>query len=186
MKYIIEIDDVPINNGDNRLWKATKFRSLVFDKFGLSMLEPYESDICLDCKIPSEIKDKIPDYFYPAMCGELVAIFGPDILNRVYDEIDDEIDDDYYYDLQISTSGWSQAFGETCKKLDLIWLLNYYQKLDWYRSDIFDGEIAGEITKRVLEKEHNNSYYMHLMGGEAKHILKSNKKAESNEKERNI
>ena len=40
-KYIIEIEDDPINDAGT-MWKAKNFNSLVFDEIGLSKLEEYE------------------------------------------------------------------------------------------------------------------------------------------------
>lgn len=46
MKYIIEINDEPFKNeslwGDNGLYKAVGFNSLVFDRNGLDKLVPYD------------------------------------------------------------------------------------------------------------------------------------------------
>lgn len=46
MKYIIEINDEPFKNeslwGDNELYQAVGFNSLVFDRNGLDKLVPYD------------------------------------------------------------------------------------------------------------------------------------------------
>lgn len=41
-KYIIEIDEEPFTKDGNKLYRASKFASLVFDSYGLSMLEEYK------------------------------------------------------------------------------------------------------------------------------------------------
>ena len=128
----------------------------------------------IEYEIPKEIKEKIPDYFYYAMAGELVSVFGPYILQHppagYYDEENDEWVEDGeedYYDLDTSTGGWCEAFYATCKKLDMQWLYDYWRTLAWYDSDIFDGEIEDEIIKRFCEKDHladhANCYYKYLI-----------------------
>jgi len=126
-------------------------------------------------KIPKEIDSQIPDYFYYAMAGELVSIFGAWILEKQdYPEYDDDGNeiagdlnvDGSYYDLNSSTGGWNEAFKMTCKKLDMMWLMDYYETLEWYDSDIFDGIIEDRIIENYIEKDHMhdhaNCYYKYL------------------------
>ena len=126
-------------------------------------------------EIPKEIDSRIPDHFYYAMAGELVSIFGPHILEKAdYPEYDDDGNqipgdpnvDVSYYDLALSTGGWYEAFKMTCKKLDMMWLMDYYKTLEWYDSDIFDGIIEDRIIENYIEKDHINDhancYYKYL------------------------
>lgn len=123
--------------------------------------------------IPEDIESRIPDYFYYAMAGELVSIFGPTILEKItvdYDEDENEYplsDDEAYYDLSSGTAGWMYAFIETCRKLDMMWLNEYRKTLEWYDGDIFDGIIEGNIITYFCEKDHtqdhSNCYYKHLL-----------------------
>lgn len=63
-----------------------------------------------------------------------------------------------------STSGYVAAFGMTCKKLDMEWLLVYRNKLPCYDSDLFDEEIANEVIKCFDKPDENaNSYYRYLI-----------------------
>ena len=41
MKYIIEIEDKPLVRDGEKLWRASAFKSLVFDQDGLRRLIPY-------------------------------------------------------------------------------------------------------------------------------------------------
>ena len=124
----------------------------------------------LGYKIPLEIKQKIPKYFYYAMGGELVSIFGTEVL--IPEDVNDEINEYTVYgiDFVISTSGWHEAFKATCKKLDLQWLLDYHKTLEWYDSDLFDDEIAQEIIKYFSSepKSKVNSYYLYLSNSKDK------------------
>ena len=115
-----------------------------------------------DYKIPEEIANRIPAYFYYAMAGELLSIYGLQLFElRKEDE-----DDEGYYDLDSSTYGWNEAFKATCRKLDMWWLVEYYDTLDWYDGDLFDGEIEDEIIEIFCTKdriiEHPNCYYRYL------------------------
>lgn len=134
-------------------------------------------NIRIEYSIPSEIDMKIPDYFYFAMAGELASIMGPDIFtvipiyklddndNEVLDENGNYIIEDEYYDLNSSTAGWYEAFKATCHKLDLPWLIDYHDKLEWYDSDVFDGIIEDRIIMFFIKKDtHNtNPYYIYLI-----------------------
>ena len=124
----------------------------------------------LGYKIPLEIKQKIPKYFYYAMGGELVSIFGVEVLTP--EDKNDVINENTVYEIDFvtSTSGWYEAFKATCKKLDLQWLLDYHETLDWYKSDLFDDEIAQEIIKYFSSepKSRANSYYLYLVNSKDK------------------
>lgn len=110
----------------------------------------------LEYKIPQDIKDRIPDYFYFAMAGELFSVAG-------YDKGIDMFQDDNNYDS--STNGWKQAFRMTCRKLDMEWLYEYWNTLEWYDSDIFDSEIELEIFNKFKKGRPNtaNCYYKYLV-----------------------
>ena len=125
--------------------------------------------------IPDSIKKNIPDYFYYALAGELVSIFGPWILlKQSFPEFDDDGDeiqpltegDRSYYDLNISSGGWYEAFIATCRKLDMMWLVEYWKKLSWYDEDVFNSEIESEIIERFckvdVSQQHANCYYKYL------------------------
>lgn len=130
--------------------------------------------VFVEYKIPKEIDEKIPEYFYHAMAGELCSIHGPRIFEKVecfeYDDEgnetekrNEELD---YYDLDSGTGGWFEAFRMTCDKLGLAWLLEYWDELEWYDSDIFDGIIEERIVEKVIEAEPSNcnAYYKYLVG----------------------
>lgn len=80
------------------------------------------------------------------MLGEVVAVNGVWILDCGRE----------YGDLDSSTYGWTRALQQACDKLDLGWIMDYYNSLEWYDSDIFDGEIESRccelITRRDEEK----------------------------------
>ena len=100
-----------------------------------------EYEELLDYEVPKEIKDKIPEYFYYAFGGEYVSVSGANALIP---------DEDGFSMLEYcsGTTGYYEAFKATCKKLDMMWLLNYWNEIPWYHSDIFDGWFADEVMKR--------------------------------------
>lgn len=138
-----------------------------------------EGSVFVEYTIPEEIDNKIPQYFYYAMAGELCSIFGPEIFQKITDvEYDDagnrippkdDVDHSYYY-LDSSSGGWYEALRMTCKKLDMEWLLNYLDSLEWYDSDIFDGIIEARIIEYFIEAEDYNCnvYYQYLISRKEK------------------
>ena len=100
------------------------------------------------------ILSNIPDYFYPAFAGELVSVFGSEIL-----EPSETGEVPLFY---ISgTTGWNAALRMTCKKLGIDWLMSWYDELEWFDSDNFDGELVEMMETKFLDNssESNDSYY---------------------------
>lgn len=133
-----------------------------------------EGSVFVEYTIPEEIDNKIPQYFYYAMAGELCSIFGPEIFQKItdveYDDAGNRIPpkddvDHSYYDLDSSSGGWYEALRMTCKKLDMEWLINYLDSLEWYDSDIFDGIIEDRIIEKFINVKNQNCnvYYKYLV-----------------------
>ena len=108
----------------------------------------------------SEIIAKIPDLFYPALLGELVAVFGTYILDRRTIKC---------CGMSTGTSGWYVALYATCDKLDMEWLRDYYINLEWYDADYLDGLIEEkciELCKKkydITNREKHFTYYKKLL-----------------------
>lgn len=111
-----------------------------------------------DYVIPDDIKQKIPEYFSRAFAGELLGVFGPDVVTRDEDGV-------YGVCFHGGTIGWHEAFKATCDKLDMQWLYNYYEALEWHESDQFDGEMETSIID-FFEGDHSltSPYYLYLIG----------------------
>ena len=105
-----------------------------------------------------DVISKIPEYFYPAFAGELVSVFGPNILTR------SNIKESQLLDAS-GTSGWNAALKMTCHKLNLNWLLNWYDELEWYDSDDFDYKLVKLIFSKFIKREPGSikPYYMWLI-----------------------
>lgn len=98
-----------------------------------------------DYTIPEEIDAKIPDYFYPALAGELYSIFGYHDLEQVIETYEDGTDDAWPV---AETDYFPAAFAMACKKTDMIWLLKYWScELTFFEAVDF-GEI---ICKRIID-----------------------------------
>ena len=84
--------------------------------------------------IPHEIKSKFTKEFLEDFFTELRKLF----------HFEDPVfySDDIFY--TESTCGWVEAFERTCCKHNLHDVFKYYEKLAWYDSDLFDGEL-GEL-----------------------------------------
>lgn len=71
MKYIIEIEDKPINGTD--LYKAKEFKTLVFDRYGLNHLEALREYDEKGRKLTAETYDKIRDEGYRKGYDDAIA-----------------------------------------------------------------------------------------------------------------
>lgn len=99
-----------------------------------------DGDVCLEYHIPEDIKSAIPEDFYFVFLGFVLGILGMPATIELGE----------YLCYMGGTAGWQKAFKRACALLDLPWLQEYYDNLEWYDSDLFDGEIADEIEKRML------------------------------------
>ena len=121
----------------------------------MSDTAPKQDDLILDYQIPCGIKEKIPEHFYYALGGELVSIFGKDVL--LLDE-----DGATRLDYVAGTAGYAEALRMTCRKLDMDWLFLYWSELPWDQSDLFDGEIVDEVVRCFDQEGSANPYYKYL------------------------
>ena len=94
-------------------------------------------------KIPEEIKTKLTKEFLTDFLHELIKIFN--------------LKEPIYYDDCLAylecTCGWVDAFQHACIKQKLIDVLMYYDELEWYDSDMFDGEVSSLMIKYGLVQE---------------------------------
>lgn len=100
----------------------------------------------------SEMIAKIPKYFYQALLGELISVFGVHII-----ELGEKIGD-----LHSSSSGWWVALQQTCEKLNMNWLIQYHESLEWYDSDILDGELEKHCCELISKEDKKMEYYSYL------------------------
>lgn len=98
-----------------------------------------------DYTIPEEIDAKIPDYFYPALAGELYSVFDYRRLEQVVSVY--EKDNDWPV---AETDYYSVAFMITCKKLDMMWLYDYCSREIAYTQFVDFGEI---ILQRIIDRD---------------------------------
>lgn len=53
-----------------------------------------------------------------------------------------------------STMGWAKALKETCSELNIYDVYEYWNSLDWDKSDILDGDIS-ELLCAIVYDENN-------------------------------
>lgn len=119
---------------------------------------------------------KLPDYFYQCFFGELIKIFGANIIipNKDYlAEYDDDgniissNEEDYSYKSQLDycftmlggTSGWNLSLKETCIQCGLMDFYLDYSKFDWVESDLCDAYITEEMWNIIFSNDVTSSYY---------------------------
>ena len=119
--------------------------------------------------IPEAIEAGIPEYFYPAMAGELLALTGV----WLFDARKDTDSDNPEHDLNPGDGRWDLAFRATCDKLYLVWLYDYYSSLKPRQRNLFDGIIEARIIRQLWPKEDDfficegqsqELYYRYLRG----------------------
>ena len=84
----------------------------------------------MEYKVPEDILSNIPQHFWPAFAGELIGVFGLVVFEK---------DDECGYGLYFlgGTNGWNAALRMTCKKLEMKWLFDYYDKLEYLYNSVF-------------------------------------------------
>jgi hypothetical protein len=114
----------------------------------------------VDYEIPEDILSKIPEYFWAAFAGELVSVFGLGIFEK-----GEYTNRNLCY--VTGTGGWNAALKYTCRKLEIDWLYDYYDNLQWYESDTFDSDIldilVSEFDDDTSGHQTRFSYYTWLI-----------------------
>ncbi len=130
----------------------------------------------IEYSVPDEIYTRIPNHFYTALAGELFSVFGWEGSRWMFYPKKDP----GYSDLASSSAGWVMAFKATCRKLKMAWLIEYYDSLPWYDSDVFDGIMEQEIRERFIQKKDDgpNDYFRHLMSIEENFERRNPREAE--------
>ena len=105
----------------------------------------------------------IPTYFYQCLFGELVKVWGMNLVAPcdTGDSYQDQIDE--YLALTAGTAGWNVAIKESCGQCDMIDMYEYYSDLDWIQSDIFDGIITDNMIKILFSENVGNEYYCYRL-----------------------
>lgn len=99
-------------------------------------------------EIPSEILSRFTEQFYRRLHELLGEIFCMEDIYQI-DEATDEPMIVYF----VSTCGWAEAFENSCRECELNDVLAYYDKLQWYESDLFDDQIYEEMMKYYKEED---------------------------------
>lgn len=92
-------------------------------------------------KIPDEIKALLTEDFYTSMWDELANVFNGATVG---------VDPYGFSNVEqfAGTCGWHDAFVKCAPKE----AVDYFDKLDWYDGDLFDGEIGEELSKRFTRR----------------------------------
>lgn len=101
----------------------------------------------------------IPTYFYQCLFGELIKIWGINLV-APYDTGDTyETQIDERIAMMTGTGGWNVSFKAACEQCDMIEINDYYRNLDWIESDIFDGIITDNMVKILFSENVGHDYY---------------------------
>ena len=119
---------------------------------------------------------KLPNYFYLCFFGELIKMFGANIIIPDKDYLAEYDDDgniiisneedysykdqlDYYFNVSTSTYGWNLALKEACAQCGLMDFYLDYSKFDWVESDLCDEYIIEEVWNIIFSNDTTSSYY---------------------------
>lgn len=100
-----------------------------------------ENNVHIEHQIPENIKNIITYNFLKEFRNQLIRI-------HEYWSIDTFAENGI--PTNIGTSGWQAALGKACIITDNKELYNYWRKLPWYDSDIFDGMLVDMLIKNRL------------------------------------
>ena len=152
----------------------TRIEELTMDHDILKIID-YMNNI--DDNVDAYLKNhKLPSYFYLCFFGELIKMFGANIIipNKDYlAEYDDDgniisgnEDDysyrnqlDYYFTILSGTGGWNLALKEACKQCNVMDFYQYYNAISWIESDLCDGYIVEEMLNVIFCDGAEDSYY---------------------------
>lgn len=99
-------------------------------------------DVYVEYTIPQEVKNLITREFLTEFRNQLFRIHEYWSLDTFAEE---------GIPMNTSTSGWHSAFGKACILTKNNELYKYHRSLEWYDSDIFDGELAEMlITEKLI------------------------------------
>ena len=93
--------------------------------------------------IPTDILVKLPSNFLDIFADKLIQVFWAEDKQLKLD----------VFPWITGTVGWYEAFTKACEDLNMTEVLEYYEGLEWYDSDIFDDEIC-RMLRRWRRKTH--------------------------------
>ena len=93
----------------------------------------------IEYTMPENIKSLITDDFLKEFRNQLFRIHEHYSLDTFADE---------GIPMNTSTAGWYAALGKACLVTNNLELFDYWRSLEWYDSDIFDGELADMLVDR--------------------------------------
>lgn len=100
-------------------------------------------------QIPNNFKEMLTKDFLMTFKQELDKVFNIETTGTLWST---------YLKLE-GTTGWHEAFTQTCEKHKSDKLYNYYNILDWVESDQFDDQIGDLMCKYNVIEEGNPSEY---------------------------
>lgn len=94
--------------------------------------------------------------FWAAFAGRLVSVFGIDIFQP-----EEDVQGARAIDYLTGTFGWHAALKAACREIGDEWFYEWYDSLDWMKSDEFDCDVVEELKSSVLEsgEETRHAYY---------------------------
>ncbi|MEK4907458.1 hypothetical protein [Niallia sp. FSL M8-0099] len=115
---------------------------------------PINDDLTTIYEIPDEIKGNFTKEFIEDFRKSAIEIFRQNDINLGREPYDYESYS--YYDWWVyveGSSGFYEAFQKVCKKYNLEFIVDYYDNLPWYDSDLFDDQFGNLLIEYGLVEE---------------------------------
>ena len=118
---------------------------------------PINDDLTITYNIPLNIKKKLTKEFLIDFKDKAITTFKQNDI-RLGREPGAYEQDTYisWWMYMESTSGYVDSFLETCNKYKLYEIIEYYNELPWYDSDLFDSELGRMLVESGLIEEGTN------------------------------
>lgn len=103
--------------------------------------------------------DSLQEFLYYKMPDDIRSAFTKEVLEDFKKNLDEvfKVEDkrtlyDFYAYIE-STCGFVEALKKTCKTHKLHLVEKHYDSLEWYHSDLFDGELTDLLVQEGIIEE---------------------------------
>lgn len=113
-----------------------------------------------EISVSKNMLQRLPEAFWAAFAGELVSVFGIDIFRS-----EDDVQGARAIDYVTGTCGWHVALKAACREVGDEWFYEWYDSLDWIKSDEFDCDLVEELKAHVMDPDEKSrhAYYEWLV-----------------------
>ncbi|WDL98867.1 hypothetical protein [Alicyclobacillus sp. ALC3] len=109
---------------------------------------PIRDDLTIEYEMPVEIKKCFTKEFMTDFREKVIEVFKQNDIRQGRPPYEYEKSTYYSWWMQMEgTSGFHDAFKETCRKYGLNQVVDYRKQLPWYDADLFDSELGDLLVR---------------------------------------